>query len=912
MLSKINLKKLSLLILAFFLAVVFVGCNNNKNDEILETAKGKILLSSDINNLTNNLDLPTFVQVGEAKIDLSWAVSQNEYVQIGQPDDQGKLQALVTRPAPGQPQASVTLTATLTYEKASTTRSWTVYVKPMPSATVVTCQGAKDSSINDIVEITATVSYVLSQGFMINDNTGGVYVYLKASPDANVKPGAVVKVTGKRDIYNTQPEITSPAVEVVTEAPTTGYDFSQAPEMTISDLINMSPSNVAQYSKIVKVTGQVVKDTASEISIYSLKDTINDKTMYIYNSSTDAFKAELDTFVGKYVSMVAIVYDFHSKLKVWRSVGVEGTIVEVSAPSLDDDTLVNNAISELQSKFDNKSFAFDLNLYTTAANGATINWDSQNKSVYANDGKFTMPSADTNVVLKATVSSNNVSKTIDLTVTAKVVTLQTVKQVTDAVNTADSDFVMVEGIVIGQDGQGYYYLADNSGVIFVRQKLADNGLAVGDSVRVIGKATVYNRSSYFAKQISGNYFVTKLDETKHESPLSVVDVTLNDFDFTITGDNFLTAVPLEDLYGKVIRFTNLYVVNGESDLYLAEASDASGAKIVVYYNSNEMDALKALDGTKVSLIGVVYDYSVSRGWRICFMGREGDVVVDQSMTVAEKLALAKSEIDSIVKEGDSVSANLGFITDSAKTAISGAKYVWTTDDLSAIAADGKFVAPTADKAVKITVQCFLNGDTTGTADASWDINVTAKAPYVFVPTVVISQAYGGGGNTGATLKSDFVELYNTTDHDIDLTGWVLFYASKTGEFKLASEANYGVLVELSGSIKSHGFYLIKLADGDAGTVDLPTADAVGTITMSSSSFKLALCNSGDKPVDQNSANVVDFVGVGSSANLFEGSAPTTTIDNTTAVVRANLTDTNDNATDFSTAAPNPRNSSYVG
>ena len=34
--------------------------------------------------------------------------------------------------------------------------------------------------------------------------------------------------------------------------------------------------------------------------------------------------------------------------------------------------------------------------------------------------------------------------------------------------------------------------------------------------------------------------------------------------------------------------------------------------------------------------------------------------------------------------------------------------------------------------------------------------------------VVINQAYGGGGNSGATYKNDFIELYNPTNSDISL------------------------------------------------------------------------------------------------------------------------------------------------
>src|SRR5262249_45412708 len=37
--------------------------------------------------------------------------------------------------------------------------------------------------------------------------------------------------------------------------------------------------------------------------------------------------------------------------------------------------------------------------------------------------------------------------------------------------------------------------------------------------------------------------------------------------------------------------------------------------------------------------------------------------------------------------------------------------------------------------------------------------------------VVISQVYGGGGNSGATYRNDFVELFNKGASPVALTGW---------------------------------------------------------------------------------------------------------------------------------------------
>jgi hypothetical protein len=330
-------------------------------------------------------------------------------------------------------------------------------------------------------------------------------------------------------------------------------------------------------------------------------------------------------------------------------------------------------------------------------------------------------------------------------------------------------------------------------------------------------------------------------------------------------------------------------------------------KILVYYKSLGIDGLEALAGTKVKVTAVIYDYSISSGWRLGFLDREGDIEVPLVLTEAEKLAIAAAEIEAIVKEGDEVSGNLGFITDTAMITIPGVKYTWTTDDLATITAAGAFTQPAADKTVVITVNCFLDGNIAGTASATWTINVTAKGPVL--PTLIISQIYGGGGNTGAVYTNDFIELYNTTDAPIDLTGWTVFYASDTGLFKLETETvGYTQAVTLTGTIAAHGYYLIQGAAGTTVTdIPLPVAaDITCGINLSGTKGKVALCNTGDKPINALSANVVDFVGFGATASLFEGTAPTAAPSNSTAVVRATLTDTNDNAADFTVAAPNPR------
>ncbi|MCB0250614.1 MAG: ExeM/NucH family extracellular endonuclease, partial [Anaerolineae bacterium] len=166
----------------------------------------------------------------------------------------------------------------------------------------------------------------------------------------------------------------------------------------------------------------------------------------------------------------------------------------------------------------------------------------------------------------------------------------------------------------------------------------------------------------------------------------------------------------------------------------------------------------------------------------------------------------------------------------------------------------------------------------------------------------LSQVYGGGGNTGATYTNDFIEIFNAGAGSINLNGYSVQYASATG-------ATWQV-TNLGGSIGPGQYYLIQEAQGSGGTTPLPTPDAIGTIPMSGTNGKVALVNttnaqSGACPAG---AQIIDFVGFG-SANCYEGTGATPVLSNTTAAIRngAGCIDTDDNAADFTTGAPTPRN-----
>jgi predicted extracellular nuclease len=188
--------------------------------------------------------------------------------------------------------------------------------------------------------------------------------------------------------------------------------------------------------------------------------------------------------------------------------------------------------------------------------------------------------------------------------------------------------------------------------------------------------------------------------------------------------------------------------------------------------------------------------------------------------------------------------------------------------------------------------------------------VAAAVPVLAVsPDVVISQVYGGGGNTGATYTHDFVELFNRGTTTTSLAGWSVQYASATGT------GNF-VATPIAGSIAPGQYFLVQQSAGLGGTTPLPTPDASGTTALSGTAGKVIVtnvatslaCNGASTPCSAaQQAQIRDLVGWG-TANYFEGTAAPGT-SNTTSVSRAGsgCTDTDSNSADFTADAPAPRN-----
>ena len=221
-----------------------------------------------------------------------------------------------------------------------------------------------------------------------------------------------------------------------------------------------------------------------------------------------------------------------------------------------------------------------------------------------------------------------------------------------------------------------------------------------------------------------------------------------------------------------------------------------------------------------------------------------------------------------------------------------------------------------------TIDLVVNGDTLVEPDESFSVNLSNATGGAAIgddqglgtirnddePLIVISQIYGGGGNTGALYKNDFVEIFNRGTTTADLAGWSVQQASATG-----TTWNVAAICPSGQCLLTPGRYFL-LAEGSGGALgsNLPAPDASGTANFAVSGGKISLVTNitpltgGGCPF---SAAVIDFVGYG-SADCFEGSNKAAAHSNTSASFRKSggCLDTNDNPNDFTVAAPMPRNS----
>jgi len=210
---------------------------------------------------------------------------------------------------------------------------------------------------------------------------------------------------------------------------------------------------------------------------------------------------------------------------------------------------------------------------------------------------------------------------------------------------------------------------------------------------------------------------------------------------------------------------------------------------------------------------------------------------------------------------------------------------------------------------------------------AWSDVVQPGDPDPLAGYLLVFQAFGCGNTNANGVNRSFVELFNTTDEDIDLEGITLFWGN--GIRGVAARAA-GVdedwnMIPLEGVIPASGSFLILHDRGaHAGArLQIATAEADMLVTMPlyNRSFKVALIRNSDPLLAQNPFNMdgngakaegyIDMVGAANNPghndpdNIFGfegvGTWPNVNVPRNSgseAVRRGSLVDTDNNYADF--------------
>jgi hypothetical protein len=210
------------------------------------------------------------------------------------------------------------------------------------------------------------------------------------------------------------------------------------------------------------------------------------------------------------------------------------------------------------------------------------------------------------------------------------------------------------------------------------------------------------------------------------------------------------------------------------------------------------------------------------------------------------------------------------------------------------------------------------------SDKTDDASLSAAAPAqpAAAGDIVFSQLYSGGGNPGSTFQNNYMELFNRTSNTVNISGWRFYLANATGPFNqsISFASSQGI------NIPSAHNLLIQLGPVSPNGAPVPNPDIIvpgDTIIIPglppitppnlSPSGKVFMTSADTDLIGSTcplpNSQIVDFVGYGSTANCSEGAGPAPTITSFTADFRkgTGCTDTDNNAADFLTGPPNPRN-----
>lgn len=624
--------------------------------------------------------------------------------------------------------------------------------------------------------------------------------------------------------------------------------------------------------------------------------------MVHYRSNIAALRA-LD---GKVVTFDAMVHSYRTDKLVWY-INFLGTSDDIDMV-LNDQESVDAAESQVKDLIAAQYIANTTVNLPTSLFGATIAWTSDNDTAFnASTGVVTLPTVGLSTVkLTAVITKNAATKTVEIFTNVGDVPLIEIGDLYETTSTIETgDFIKIKGLLVAQNSTSSWWIQDATGGlnIYVPSALRD-GFALyqlGIEVEITGKFGknngLFQIQDFTAQGVKvTNNTPAALPENKDISAVAFTNEALYAYmGQLVSFEGFV----LKETVTATSGYINIVLIN-----------PLTGAEIPGFLHTAAKGYADALAGIKefvagdtVNVTGAILGWS-SNKYQIVITADHFSAGTDY--TEAQLAAYAESKLVVPAANAEVV----GNLTLPA-TGLFGSTVAWTSTVPGSITTAGVVTRGDNDVAVTLGYTLTLGGAVL----TEKTIAVTVKAAVAVQGSLLIYEVYGGGGDSGAVFKNDYVVLYNGTNATVDLANYTLHYSGATSTFGTANN------VTMTGTLEAGKFIVVKLGGNtNANGIDLPHVGVTAGITTYGSGMNMAGANGiialvGDTTIGtaltgKDDPRIVDLFGYG-TANKYEGTAAFAALSTTTSARRTSFVDSNQNSTDFAKITLSATSLDYV-
>ena len=559
------MKKVLALMTMFLAVFALAACGGeeviDEDQQAVEEAASFLILN-DLDRVVSTISLP---RAGRNQTTITWSSSNPSVL---------SADGRVTRPAFGEENVTVTLTATVSRNDASVTKDFTAVVAAfdfeLPEA--ITLAEVAELPLGTVATIRGVITFILGNNAFISDATGGFYLFnIVPSWRSDMVVGNEIIVTGTTADFNGLRQFNANTVATVIVAET---GVTPPTPVQLTDV---------SRDRLNELQGQMVSLDGFFIASRHIPTGTGGFNFNLMNDAGDVVVVRLDSEANLGAGVRNSVLEKLQTLQEGQFVTItnaplgwhnsSGGQIMISNPNqisggatLSDQERLDMALETAITIPDADMILENISLPSSIGFGSVVTWTSSNEAVVATDGTVTRPTdGDAEVTLTATVTIGSASETLpEIVVIVKDAAFDPTPLTVSEALEVTSGSVLVEGVVTNILTNLNATIEDeNSGIVIRLSSTQLSRLSVGDKVIIEGTRSAFNGLAQIVNQ-DANY-VIQIIESNVDIPESN---TIDELDL-LENSNWLSFQSRRvNLSGAVVKSIGTVAGNGSFNVMI--------------------------------------------------------------------------------------------------------------------------------------------------------------------------------------------------------------------------------------------------------------------------------------------------------------------------------------------------------